>query len=167
MARLSRALALLSLLGVTLFLGTAARTIDPSLRSLNAKRLEAATRWKHSAHGRNGAGDPHRATDISISPASRVKNITFTNPRASGAFPRVHALPLFLSQVLLEFYVNGATIPQVNFDVGPSWSGLIPISSAANETRKVWLLCTLQTTAWPYSFPSCFSGSSLRVPKEV
>lgn len=39
--------------------------------------------------------------------------------------------------MLLEYYVNGATIPLVNFDVGPSWSGLIPISSAANETRKV------------------------------
>jgi carboxypeptidase D len=36
--------------------------------------------------------------------------------------------------------VNGATLPLVNFDVGPSWSGLIPISGAANETRKVKLL---------------------------
>ena len=39
--------------------------------------------------------------------------------------------------------MNGATIPLVNFDVGPSWSGLIPISSAANETRKVRSLETL------------------------
>ncbi|KAI0280491.1 alpha/beta-hydrolase [Russula aff. rugulosa BPL654] len=75
-------------------------------------------RWEHSARGRNGAGDFRRATDIS--PPSRVKNITFTNPKAS------------------EFYVNGATIPLVNFDVGPSWSGLIPISSAADETRKLF-----------------------------
>ena len=36
-----------------------------------------------------------------------------------------------------EFYVDGKTIPQVNFDVGPSWSGLLPISSKKNETRKV------------------------------
>jgi carboxypeptidase D len=140
MARLSRALALLILLGGTLFVGTAARTFDPSLRSLNAKRLEAAKRWEHSARGRNGAGDFRRATDIS--PPSRVKNITFTNPKASGAYATgwVSPLPVFLSHVLLEFYVNGATIPLVNFDVGPSWSGLIPISSAADETRKVWLL---------------------------
>lgn len=51
--------------------------------------------------------------------------------------PGLTRSPVFLSYVLLEFYVNGATIPQVNFDVGPSWAGLIPISSAANETRKV------------------------------
>lgn len=36
-----------------------------------------------------------------------------------------------------EFYVDGTTIPEVSFDVGPSWAGLLPISSDANETRKV------------------------------
>ena len=91
MARLSRALALLGLLGGTLFVETAARTADPSLRSLNVKRLEAVKRWEYSARGRNGAGEPRRATDAS--PPSRVKNITFTNPKASGAYARVHALP--------------------------------------------------------------------------
>jgi hypothetical protein len=35
--------------------------------------------------------------------------------------------------------VDGRSIPEVNFDVGPSWSGLMPISGAANETRKVQL----------------------------
>ena len=91
MARLIRALALLSLLGVTLFVGTAARIIDPSLRSLNAKRLEAAKRWEFSARGRNGAVDPRRATETS--PPSGVKNITFTNPKASGAYARAHVFP--------------------------------------------------------------------------
>uniref|UniRef100_A0A0W0FQN8 Carboxypeptidase n=1 Tax=Moniliophthora roreri TaxID=221103 RepID=A0A0W0FQN8_MONRR len=50
----------------------------------------------------------------------QVKNITFSNPRAS------------------EFYVDGTTIPEVDFDVGPSWSGLLPISSDPNETRKLF-----------------------------
>jgi hypothetical protein len=96
MARLSRALALLSLLGGTLFVDTAARVIDLSLRSLNAKRLEAAKRWEYSARGRDGSGDLRRATDTSA--PSRVKNITFTNPKASGAYARVHVLPrLFVS----------------------------------------------------------------------
>ena len=35
--------------------------------------------------------------------------------------------------------MDGRSIPDVNVDVGPSWSGLIPISGAANETRKVQL----------------------------
>lgn len=26
----------------------------------------------------------------------------------------------------------------VNFDAGPSWAGLMPISGAANETRKLF-----------------------------
>ncbi|KAK7691257.1 hypothetical protein QCA50_004650 [Cerrena zonata] len=48
------------------------------------------------------------------------KNITFHNPKAS------------------QFWVDGTSIPEVDFDVGPSWSGLLPISSAANETRKLF-----------------------------
>jgi carboxypeptidase D len=45
-----------------------------------------------------------------------VKNITFANHRAS------------------QIYVDGAHIPEVDFDIGPSWAGLLPISSNANET---------------------------------
>ena len=41
--------------------------------------------------------------------------------------------PLFC----LEFYVNGSAIPDVDFDIGPSWAGLLPISGDANETRQV------------------------------
>ena len=36
-----------------------------------------------------------------------------------------------------EFYVNGSAIPDVDFDTGPSWAGLSPISADPNETRKV------------------------------
>ncbi|CCM04962.1 uncharacterized protein FIBRA_07159 [Fibroporia radiculosa] len=49
-----------------------------------------------------------------------VQNITFTNPRAA------------------EFYVDGANIPLVDFDVGPSWAGLLPISDAPDETRQLF-----------------------------
>ncbi|GJJ15865.1 hypothetical protein Clacol_010143 [Clathrus columnatus] len=63
------------------------------------------------------------------------QNITFTNPKAS------------------EFYVDGASIPEVTFDVGPSWAGLLPISSSPNETRKLpniqHLSATLGLTAVP------------------
>lgn len=38
---------------------------------------------------------------------------------------------------IVEFYVDGTTLPLVDFDVGPSWAGLLPISSDPNETRKV------------------------------
>ncbi|KAG2038256.1 Alpha/Beta hydrolase protein [Suillus americanus] len=49
-----------------------------------------------------------------------VQNITFTNPKAS------------------EFYVDGRSLPLVDFDVGPSWAGLLPISNSPNETRQLF-----------------------------
>ena len=136
MTHLSYALVLFSLLFRIYSWGPVAAVAarDTSLRSLNAKRLEVAKHWELSARGRNGDA-ARRPADTST--ASRVKNITFSNPRASRAYASVHVLLLRSSHALSEFYVNGATIPEVNFDVGPSWSGLIPISDAANETRKV------------------------------
>ncbi|KAI0002905.1 alpha/beta-hydrolase [Russula compacta] len=117
MTRLGHALALVTLLcGALCSVLVAAR--DTSLRSLSAKHLEAVKRWDLSARSRSIASNPRRATDGPAPP--RVKNITFSNPEAS------------------KFFVNGNRIPLVNFDVGPSWSGLIPISSAANETRKLF-----------------------------
>ncbi|KAM5534367.1 hypothetical protein V8D89_011960 [Ganoderma adspersum] len=50
----------------------------------------------------------------------REAPITFSNPKAQ------------------DFYVDGTKIPDVKFDAGPSWSGLMPISGAANETRKLF-----------------------------
>jgi carboxypeptidase D len=52
--------------------------------------------------------------------------------------------------------VDGATIPLVDFDVGPSWSGLIPISSAANETRKVLFLETFTDDDFALLIPQLF-----------
>src|SRR5260370_26532542 len=94
MAHLSRALPLLGLFCATLFIGTEAARRGTSLRSLNAKRLEASKRWEVSARGRTGVGDARRAPDTS--PPSREKNITSTNPKASGAHTRVHTLPHLL-----------------------------------------------------------------------
>lgn len=48
------------------------------------------------------------------------EKLTFKNPKAK------------------EFYVNGKTIPEVDFDVGPSYAGLLPISGNKNETRKLF-----------------------------
>jgi carboxypeptidase D len=127
--RLGHALVLVSLLCGTLLLEPVAAR-DTSPRSLNTKRLEAL-KLRESANAR-------RATDTSA--PSGVKNFTFTNPKASGAYAGIHALFISSSHALSDFYVEGTTLPLVNFDVGPSWSGLVPISAAANETRKVQLL---------------------------
>ena len=96
MARLARALALVGLLCGILFLGPVAAR-DTSPRSLNAKRDEVVKRWQHSSHGRHRGrhGRRHGAT----APPT-VKNITFTNPKASGAYARVYA---FLVSLLMRF----------------------------------------------------------------
>ena len=39
--------------------------------------------------------------------------------------------------LVAEFYVDGSSIPDVDFDIGPSWAGLLPISGDVNETRQV------------------------------
>ena len=133
MARL--VLALVSSLCGVLFLAPFAVARYASSKSLNARRLEAIHRWESSARDRTREDKERRAT---YAPApARVKNITFSNPKAARACAEIEPFCVAPSNALPDFYVDGATIPLVNFDVGPSWSGLIPISSAANETRKV------------------------------
>lgn len=34
--------------------------------------------------------------------------------------------------------MNGSAIPEVDFDIGESYAGLMPISKAANETRELY-----------------------------
>ena len=37
-----------------------------------------------------------------------------------------------------KFVVDGTAIPEVNFDIGESYAGLLPISKASNETRQLY-----------------------------
>ncbi|KAF7331480.1 Carboxypeptidase [Mycena kentingensis (nom. inval.)] len=88
----------------------------PLLGALAGARLMTKTelRERQAAAAARFKRPPTRAA------SAGVKNITFSNPKAS------------------QFYVDGTTIPEVDFNIGPSWSGLIPISGAANETRKLF-----------------------------
>lgn len=57
-----------------------------------------------------------------------------TNCCPSPSCPRIecsHRLPA-------EFAVDGTKIPDVDFDIGESYAGLLPISDNANETRKLY-----------------------------
>ncbi|KAF9475826.1 alpha/beta-hydrolase [Pholiota conissans] len=84
-------------------------------KELHARQAEAAKRWQTKPHMIK------RDTNVT-EPTSSLpgRNMTFSNPKAA------------------QFLVNGKTIPEVNFDVGPSYSGLLPISGAKNETRKLF-----------------------------
>jgi carboxypeptidase D len=98
------------LLGLTLLAGADARQMRKT--ELHARQKEAAKRFHE------------RAAPVTSGPhmerRSGVQNITFSNPKAS------------------EFWVDGSNFPEMDFDIGPSWAGLMPISSAANETRELF-----------------------------
>jgi len=85
MTRLAHVLALVGLLcGILLSAPVAAR--DTSPRSVHDKRLEAVKRWQSD---RNRATKVRRAADGPAPPS--VKNITFTNPKASSVYARIYA----------------------------------------------------------------------------
>jgi len=112
--------------------GTAsARQIDK--RHIQALQREAANRFN-----KNRLAGPPAIGNVQLS--AGVKNFTFSNPAASGECPaRLHNTELggWCVDCGLAFYVDGTTIPDVNWDVGPSWAGLLPISGDKGETRKV------------------------------
>lgn len=43
--------------------------------------------------------------------------------------------------VVTEFVVDGKGIPEVDFDIGESYAGLLPTSLSADETRKLYFWC--------------------------
>lgn len=75
----------------------------------------------------------------------------------------------FLNNNTQQFVVDGTKIPDVDFDIGESYAGLLPISQAPDEDRKLyfWFFPTTNPDAgeelviWFNGGPGCSSLSGL------
>ena len=101
---------------------------------MRVRQAEVAKRWQRSS----GSAVLNGPTNVK---RSGVQNITFSNRKASGEFEKTDAVGphhnLRHPWSWSEFWVDGSALPFVDFDVGPSWAGLLPINSNLNETRQV------------------------------
>ncbi|CAE6492826.1 unnamed protein product [Rhizoctonia solani] len=85
---------------------------------LATARVRSPRQFSADRHLR--VGTTQTETQPSASHIHKRATISFSNPKAA------------------EYLVDGTKIPDVDFDVGPSWSGLMPISGNANETRQLF-----------------------------
>jgi hypothetical protein len=88
MVRFIYVLVIVSSLCGTLFLApaTGAAARDTSMKSLNARRLQAMHRWEPSARGQTGEDNVRRSAGGQTRSGTKVKNVTFSNPKAARAY---------------------------------------------------------------------------------
>ncbi|KAJ7594632.1 alpha/beta-hydrolase [Mycena floridula] len=78
------------------------------------------------------------AVEIQREQLERLSSFLGPERETSGAHTKRQSTITFSNPAADAFFVDGTTIPLVNFDAGPSWSGLIPISGDPSETRKLF-----------------------------
>ncbi|KAK3377944.1 putative serine-TYPE carboxypeptidase F precursor [Podospora didyma] len=132
---------------------------------LTSLLLSATTAVVVVAAGRDvgHAGKLHKAF------AEARKKTTVREPVMDQILDRRASAPLFLNANTSKFAVNGTGIPDVNFDVGESYAGSLPISSDPNEESNLfwWFFPSTNPDAkkeiliWLNGGPGCSSFEGL------
>lgn len=115
-----RTLAYLSLLASTLGVSLAGRGLQIDGKRIPVRGANAARSFPSSERHYNRP--QKRDAYLTNSTKSKLSNA------CCGNFPNKH----------VEFVVDGNAIPDVAFDIGESYAGLLPISSNPDETRELY-----------------------------
>ncbi|KAF1832456.1 alpha/beta-hydrolase [Decorospora gaudefroyi] len=127
------------------------------LLSLLGSLLCASTALAASSPHKRGVFDKVRPAVERRVPGQPFKNSEIQK-RASS---------FFLTNKTEPYAVNGTGIPEVPFDIGESYAGVLPISDDPDETRKLffWFFpstredCVEEVTIWLNGGPGCSSLS--------
>ncbi|CAO2653238.1 Nn.00g026490.m01.CDS01 [Neocucurbitaria sp. VM-36] len=103
----------------------------------------------------------------SVGKKTELPRPRFVRPEQAAQIQKRQAEPIITTEASKKFVVNGTAgaIPQVDFDIGESYAGLLPISDKANETSELyfWFFpsenpdASAEITIWLNGGPGCSS----------